>query len=75
MPSSRSGGGGGGNHKGFERRGPLLHHGAGLLEETQCGMKVLENHESSVIRRGRKRVVGEKGLGGAVQADQRILVE
>ena len=67
---------GGGNHKGVESGGPLLHHGAGLLEEAQgqYGMEVRENHESSVTRRGRKRV-GERGLGGAVQEDQQILVE
>ena len=65
---------GGGNHKGPERGGPLLHHGEGLLEEAQYGMEVHEDHGSGVTRRGRKRG-GERGLGGAVQADQRILVE
>ena len=64
----------GGNHKGLERRGHHLHHRAGLLEKAQYGMEVHENHESSVTRRGRKRV-DERGLGGAVRADQRILVE
>ena len=71
MHSFRSGGG---DHKGLERKGPLLHHGEGLLEEAQCGMEVHEDPGSSVTRRGRKRG-GERGLGGAVQADQRILVE
>ena len=66
--------GGGGNHKGLERGGPLRHHGADPLEEAQYGMEVHENHGSSVPRRGRKRV-GERGLRGAVQADQRILVK
>ena len=37
-------------------------------------MKVQENRGSSVTRRSRTRV-GERGLGGAVQADERILVE
>ena len=37
-------------------------------------MEVLENHGSSVARRGRKRV-GERDLGGAVQAYQPFLVE
>ena len=37
-------------------------------------MEVHEDHESSVTRRGRKRG-GERGLSGAVQADQRLLVE
>ena len=60
MHSFRSGGGG--NHKRPERGGPLLHHGAGLLEETQYGMEVHEDHGSSVTRRGRKRG-GERGLG------------
>ena len=65
---------GGSNSKGAERGGPLLHHGEGLLEEAQHGMEVREDHGSSVTRRGRKRG-GERGLGGAVQADQRIFVE
>ena len=65
---------GGSNHKGLQRGGSLLHHGAGLLEEAQNGMEVHKNNESSVTRRGRKRV-GESDLGGVVQADQQILVE
>ena len=65
---------GGGNHKGPERGTSPLHHGKDLLEEAQYGMEVHEDHGSSVTRRGRKRG-GERGLGGAVQADQRILVE
>ena len=40
--------GGGGHHKDFKRGGPLLHHGAGLLEEAQYGMEVHENHRSRV---------------------------
>ena len=72
MHSSRSGGGGG--HKGLERGGPFLHHGEGLLERAQYGMEVHEGRGSSVTRRGRKRG-GERGLGAAVQVDQRILVE
>ena len=71
MHSFRSGGG---NHKGPERGGPLLHHGEGLLEEAQYGMEVHKDNGSSVTRRGRKRS-GERGHGGAVQADQRVLVE
>ena len=65
---------GGGNHNGPKRGGPLLHHEEGLLEEAQYGIEVHEDHGRSVTRRGRKRG-GKKGLGGAVQADQRILVE
>ena len=63
-----------GDHKSLERGGPLFHHGAGLLEEVQYGTEAHDNHGSSVTRRGRKHV-GERGLGGAVQADQRTLVE
>ena len=37
-------------------------------------MEVHEDHGRSTTRRGRKRG-GERGLGGAVQAEQRILVE
>ena len=65
---------GGGNHKGPERRGPLFHHEEGLLEEAQYGMEVYEDHGSSVTRRRKKRG-GERSLGGAVQANQRYLVE
>ena len=72
MHSFRSGGGG--NHKGPERGEPLLRHGEGLREEAQYGMEVHEDHESSVTRRGRKHG-GERGLGGVVQAGQRVLVE
>ena len=71
MHSFRSGGS---SHKGPEKRRPLLHHGAGLLEEAQYGMEVHKDPGSSVTRCGRKRG-GERGLGGAVQADQRILAE
>ena len=71
MLSFRSGGG---NHKGPERGRHLLHLEEGLLEEAQYVMEVHEDHGSSVTRRGRKRG-GKRGLGGAVQAYQRIPVE
>ena len=37
----------GGSHKGLERRKPLLHNGAGLLEDAQYDMEIHGNYGSS----------------------------
>ena len=57
LRSLRSGGGGG-NHKGVERGGPLLHHGAGLLEEAQYSIEV---HDMRIME-----VVSPGAVGNAV---------